>query len=102
MPFRDETMMKRRFIRMRANGIIRNVRERADAVATAAATVRPYAQPERRRCGRPDPGVDRAGVALARAMASRHPPRLMALPDHAESLDRHRPCARAKREARGP
>src|SRR6476469_7526353 len=85
----DETCTARRFIRMGLDGPIRIIRGRADRAASAAQALCAYAVQAYGRCGRFDAGDHRAGAALPVTMGAWNATRQLALPDHAQPVDRH-------------
>src|SRR5439155_11908493 len=98
----DETRMTHRFIRMRVNGSTAVVRKNADRAAAAAAALRACAQQESGGRGRFDTGRGRTRAAVEIAVAARDAPRQLALPDHAQPVDRHGALALAQGEGGGP
>src|SRR5438046_2006111 len=91
----DETCICRRFIPMEQNGPTFIVRRRACGASSAIEAIRARAVEKFGRLGRSHTSDDRAGASLARAMGAGHPARQLALPDHAQAVDRYGSLARA-------
>src|SRR3982750_4089474 len=85
---------------MRINELFKPVRHRADCAAAAPTALCAFAVPKRDRRGRFGTGNDRARASLEGSMAAGNATRQLALPDHAQPVDRHGPLALAQGTAR--